>query len=121
MLFSIPFSDRLLIDFRSLRTLKILMLIFHYRDAHFNEIAVSRKLSKNHQLFIQRASKVPYQKSYQMLYQQIHRCLIDFRSNNYSQNGANKREHGMLNLSSISGKYDFEMFESGNDHWEIIK
>ena len=22
---------------------------------------------------------------------------------------------------AISGKYDFEMFESGNDHWEIIK
>ena len=21
----------------------------------------------------------------------------------------------------ISGKYDFEMFEGGNDHWEIIK
>jgi len=31
---------------------------------------------------------------------ELHSCVV------------NKREHGMLNLSSISGKYDFEMFES---------
>ena len=40
---------------------------------------------------------------------ELHSCVV------------NKREHGMLSLSSISGKYDFEMFESGNDHWEVIK
>ena len=40
---------------------------------------------------------------------ELHSCVVT------------KREHGMLSLSSISGKYDFEMFESGNDHWEIIK
>ena len=55
MLFSIPFSDRFLIDFRSLQTLK--MLIFHCRGAHFHEIAVSRKLSKNHQNLIQKTSR----------------------------------------------------------------
>ena len=40
---------------------------------------------------------------------ELHSCVV------------NKHEHGMLSLSSISGKYDFEMFESGNDHWEVIK
>ena len=40
---------------------------------------------------------------------ELHSCVV------------NKREHGMLSLSSISGKYDFEMFEGGNDHWEVIK
>ena len=40
---------------------------------------------------------------------ELHSCVVT------------KRNHGMLSLSSISGKYDFEMFESGNDHWEIIK
>ena len=33
---------------------------------------------------------------------ELHSCVVT------------KREHGMLSLSSISGKYDFEMFESGN-------
>ena len=40
---------------------------------------------------------------------ELHSCVV------------NKREHCMLSLSSISGKYDFEMFEGGNDHWEVIK
>ena len=81
MLFSIPFSDRFLIDFRSLQTLK--MLIFHCRGAHFHEIAVSRKLSKNHQILIQKAPKIQSkidQKSYQKLYQKIYRFFIDFWS-----------------------------------------
>ena len=81
MLFSIPFSDRFLIDFRSLQTLK--MMIFHCRGAHFHEIAVSRKLSKNHQILTQKASKNQSkinQNSYQKLCQKIHRFLIDFWS-----------------------------------------
>ena len=40
---------------------------------------------------------------------ELHSCVVT------------KREHGMLRLSSISGKYDFEMFEGGNDNWEVIK
>ena len=40
---------------------------------------------------------------------ELHSCVVT------------KRERGMLSLSSISGKYDFEMFEGGNDHWEVIK
>ena len=55
MLFSIPFSDRCLIDFRSLQTLK--MLIFHCRGAHFHEISVSRKISQIDKLSIQKASQ----------------------------------------------------------------
>ena len=81
MLFSIPFSNRFLIDFRSLQTLK--MLIFHCRGAHFHEIAVSRKLSKNHRILIQKASENQSKidkKTYQKLYQEIHRFFIDFWS-----------------------------------------
>jgi len=32
-----------------------------------------------------------------------------------------KREHGKVFLSSISNRYAFEMFEGGDDHWEVIK
>ena len=32
-----------------------------------------------------------------------------------------KRKHGKVFLNSISNRYSFEMFEGGNDHWEIIK
>ena len=56
MLFSIPFSDRFLIDFWSLQTMK--MLIFHCRGAHFHEIALSRKLSQHDQFLIKQASKI---------------------------------------------------------------
>ncbi len=31
-----------------------------------------------------------------------------------------KREYGKVYLSSISGRYLFTMFESGDDHWEVI-
>ena len=31
-----------------------------------------------------------------------------------------KREYGKVYLSSISGRYMFTMFDSGDDHWEII-
>ena len=31
-----------------------------------------------------------------------------------------KREHGKVFLSSISNRYAFEMFEGGDDNWEII-
>ena len=31
-----------------------------------------------------------------------------------------KRKHGKLFLESISNRYSFEMFEGGDDHWEII-
>ena len=31
------------------------------------------------------------------------------------------RAGGRLYLSSISKRYSFEMFEGGDDHWEIIK
>jgi len=31
-----------------------------------------------------------------------------------------KREYGKVFLESISGRYAFEMFEGGDDHWEVI-
>ena len=31
-----------------------------------------------------------------------------------------KRKHGKVFLESISKRYSFEMFEGGDDHWEII-
>ena len=31
------------------------------------------------------------------------------------------RRDGRLSLSSISNRYSFEIFEGGDDHWEIIK
>jgi hypothetical protein len=31
------------------------------------------------------------------------------------------RKNGKVTLSSISNRYDFEMFEGGDDHWEVIK
>ena len=31
------------------------------------------------------------------------------------------RKNGKVILSSISNRYDFEMFEGGDDHWEVIK
>ena len=31
-----------------------------------------------------------------------------------------KREYGKVYLSSISGRYMFTMFESNDDHWEVI-
>ncbi len=39
----------------------------------------------------------------------LHSCRIDGRSG------------GRLKLSSISNRYSFEIFEGGDDHWEIIK
>ena len=81
MLFSIPFSDRCLIDFQTFLTLK--MLIFHCRGAHFHEIVVSRTLYKNYQFWIQKASKIQskiYQKSYQKSYRNFNRFLIAFLS-----------------------------------------
>ena len=38
----------------------------------------------------------------------LHSCRVD------------KREHGKVYLSSISRRYAFEMFEGGDDNWEII-
>ena len=32
-----------------------------------------------------------------------------------------KREHGRVVLNSISRRYAFEMFENGDDNWEVIK
>ena len=32
-----------------------------------------------------------------------------------------KRQNGRVYLSSISDRYTFEMFEGGDDHWEVIK
>ena len=40
---------------------------------------------------------------------ELHSCVVT------------KREHGMLRLSSKSGKYDFERLEGGTDHWAVIK
>jgi len=31
------------------------------------------------------------------------------------------RKNGKVVLASISNRYSFEMFEGGDDHWEIIK
>ncbi len=31
------------------------------------------------------------------------------------------RRNGKVILSSISNRYDFEMFEGGDDNWEVIK
>tara|TARA_B100000965_G_scaffold389150_1_gene394488 strand:+ start:799 stop:957 length:159 start_codon:yes stop_codon:yes gene_type:complete len=31
------------------------------------------------------------------------------------------RNNGRVTLSSISNRYDFEMFEGGDDDWEVIK
>ncbi len=31
-----------------------------------------------------------------------------------------KRKDGKVFLESISNRYSFEMFEGGDDHWEII-
>ena len=31
------------------------------------------------------------------------------------------RKNGKVILSSISTRYDFEMFEGGDDNWEVIK
>ena len=31
------------------------------------------------------------------------------------------RENGKVSLASITNRYSFEMFEGGDDHWEIIK
>ena len=31
------------------------------------------------------------------------------------------RKNGKVILSSISNRYDFEMFEGGDDNWEVIK
>ena len=32
-----------------------------------------------------------------------------------------KRERNKVFLSSISGRYDFEMFEGIDDNWEVVK
>ena len=32
-----------------------------------------------------------------------------------------RREHGRVILNSISRRYAFEMFENGDDNWEVIK
>ena len=32
-----------------------------------------------------------------------------------------KRVHGKVVLDSISSRYSFEMFEFGDDNWEVIK
>jgi len=45
MLFSKPFFHRSLIDFRALKTLKV--VLSSTRNAHFREIAVSRMSFKN--------------------------------------------------------------------------
>ena len=88
-MFSIPFSNRFLIDFRSLGTLN--MVISYRRGAIFHKIAVSEKLSKNDQFLIQKTfknqSKID-QKRYQKSYQNLHPFLIDFSSKKTSQNGA---------------------------------
>ena len=39
----------------------------------------------------------------------LHSCRVD------------KREYGMVYLSSISGKYLFSIHEGGDDNWEVIK
>tara|TARA_Y100000590_G_C15551246_1_gene950993 strand:- start:62 stop:256 length:195 start_codon:yes stop_codon:yes gene_type:complete len=39
----------------------------------------------------------------------LHSCRVDSRSG------------GRVQLSSISNRYSFEMFEGGDDHWEVIK
>ena len=39
----------------------------------------------------------------------LHSCRIDSRSG------------GRLKLSSISNRYSFDMFEGGDDNWEVIK
>ena len=31
------------------------------------------------------------------------------------------RKNGKVTLSSISNRFDFEMFEGGDDNWEVIK
>ena len=31
------------------------------------------------------------------------------------------RKNGKVSLASITDRYSFEMFEGGDDHWEIIK
>ena len=31
------------------------------------------------------------------------------------------RRNGKVFLDSISNRYSFEMFEGGDDHWEVIK
>ena len=32
-----------------------------------------------------------------------------------------KRDHGKVVLASISRRYSFEIFENGDDHWEVVK
>ena len=32
-----------------------------------------------------------------------------------------KREHGKVVLASISRRYSFEIFEGGDDNWEVVK
>ena len=39
----------------------------------------------------------------------LHSCRID------------RREHGRVYLSSISGRYLFSMMENEDKHWEVIK
>ena len=35
--------------------------------------------------------------------------------------GVVNRRDGKVFLDSISNRYSFEMFEGGDDHWEVIK
>ena len=39
----------------------------------------------------------------------LHSCRVD------------NREYRKINLSYISGKYLFSMYEGGDDHWEVVK
>ena len=43
------------------------------------------------------------------LMHELHSCVVT------------KREHGKVSLSSISNHYDFDIYEGGDDNWEIIK
>tara|TARA_B100000287_G_scaffold156510_1_gene147636 strand:+ start:798 stop:1040 length:243 start_codon:yes stop_codon:yes gene_type:complete len=46
---------------------------------------------------------------------------FDTRMNRLHSCRVDKREHGKVFLSSITNRYAFEMFEGGDDHWEVVK
>jgi len=47
-------------------------------------------------------------------------CFVESMDKLHSCSVVN-RKNGKVILSSISNRYDFEMFEGGDDHWEVIK
>ena len=47
-------------------------------------------------------------------------CFINMMDKLYSCRVMN-RKNGRVYLSSISNRYSFDMFEGGDDNWEVIK